>query len=50
MAIKYFCDKCGKEVFKVDFYKVNLIFPHNNLEAELCQKCLDTIIEWLKQK
>lgn len=58
MSIKYFCDRCGKEmlkgkdailthkrtVHKISFWKYK--DEYVNLEHDLCKECGDSLVNW----
>lgn len=55
MAIKYFCDKCGKEIgfcsgadIKIENRGFDTI-KIRNYEKELCNDCVEELKEWLNR-
>lgn len=56
--IKYFCDKCGKELENFDIFTVEVTPPEirswdDNARTGICimcRDCLDVFQKWLKDK
>ena len=56
--IKYFCDKCGKELENVDIFTVEVTPPEIRRWDDdartgvciMCRDCLDAFQKWLKDK
>ena len=56
--IKYFCDKCGKELANYDIFTVTVTPPEWRTWADeartgdciLCSKCLDIFQKWLEER
>lgn len=44
--IKYFCDRCGKEIDK----SYRTISYSGNEEADLCIECFDEFLNWMENK
>lgn len=51
-VVKYFCDRCGKEVKENALGKVEVYWTRREnmpyLERELCRECLDLLERWMK--
>ena len=55
--IKYFCDKCGKQLEKYDIFTVTVTPPEWRAwedactgDCIMCHKCLDIFQKWLEER